>query len=85
MSNEDTCVIKSLLSEKIENIQKAGIAPGFDQIEMFSYQLPHYSFTNVLDILISICKISDNFFLCQLNDIRKTAAFIEKLPLSLRV
>lgn len=85
ITNEDTCVIKSLFSEKIDDIKQAGIVPEFEQIEMFSYLLPEYSFTKILDILISICTISKHFFLCQLEDIKKMAEYIENFTLSLRV
>lgn len=85
MTDEDNAVLRSLLKERIEDIDRAGIAPNFEQIELFALNLPHLSFVNLLDIFTSICKFSDDFFICVPNDIRELAVLIDNITLSLKV
>lgn len=85
MRNEDMGLLQSILSVPIEDIEKVGIAPTFEQIETFSYHLPHFSFVNLLDIFTSICSISDDFFICSVDTIRELAELINTVNLSLRV
>lgn len=85
MTDEDNAVLRSLLKERIEDIDRAGISPNFEQIELFALNLPHCSFVNLLDIFTSICQFSDDFFICISNDIRELALLIENITLTLKV
>lgn len=46
----DLPILKYLLEQKPEQITKAGLHPTAEQIEMYSYHLPHSSLTNILVI-----------------------------------
>lgn len=85
MRNEDMGLLQSILSIPVEDIDKVGIAPTFEQIETFAYHLPHASFVNLLDIFTSICSVSDEFFICSVQQIRDLAELIDGIALSLKV
>lgn len=44
----DLPVLKYLLEQKPEPIAKAGLHPTAEQLEMYSYHLPHTTLTNIL-------------------------------------
>uniref|UniRef100_A0A7E4ZPZ0 ATP-dependent RNA helicase SUV3 homolog, mitochondrial n=1 Tax=Panagrellus redivivus TaxID=6233 RepID=A0A7E4ZPZ0_PANRE len=84
MRNEDMGLLKNILSQPVPDIDKVGIAPTFEQIETFAYHLPQASFVNLLDIFTSVCSISDEFFICSVQQIRDLAELIDSIPLPLK-
>ncbi|KAH7704583.1 ATP-dependent RNA helicase SUPV3L1 [Aphelenchoides avenae] len=85
LRNEDMGTLRDLFSKPVEDIEKVGIAPTFEQIQTFSLHLPNASFVNLLDIFVSVCSISDTYFLCAVDQIRSLAVLIENVPLTLEV
>uniref|UniRef100_A0A8R1E4X8 RNA helicase n=1 Tax=Caenorhabditis japonica TaxID=281687 RepID=A0A8R1E4X8_CAEJA len=85
MRKEDLSTLKAILSEKVEPISNVGIAPTYDQIETFSFHLPQASFVRLLDLFVSVCSISDHFFICTVYDMRELAVLIDQIPLPLKV
>lgn len=85
MRKEDLGTLKAILSEKIEPIANVGIAPTYDQIETFSFHLPQASFVRLLDLFVSVCSVSDHFFICTVYDMRELAVLIDQIPLPLKV
>lgn len=83
--NEDMGLLHTILSKPVEEIEKAGIAPTFEQIETFAYHLPNASFVNLLDIFVSVCSVSDDFFVCSVQQIRELAELIDSIRLPLKV
>uniref|UniRef100_A0A0N5AMU9 ATP-dependent RNA helicase SUV3 homolog, mitochondrial n=1 Tax=Syphacia muris TaxID=451379 RepID=A0A0N5AMU9_9BILA len=78
--------LKKLLSKPIEPIKKVGIAPTFEQVETFAFHLPKASFSELLDIFVSVCSITDRFFMCSSVDTMKSVAkLIEHVSLPLKV
>uniref|UniRef100_A0AC34GR88 RNA helicase n=1 Tax=Panagrolaimus sp. ES5 TaxID=591445 RepID=A0AC34GR88_9BILA len=84
LRNEDMGLLHTILSKPVDEIEKAGIAPTFEQIETFAYHLPHASFVNLLDIFVSVCSVSDDYFICSVQQIRELAELIDSIRLSLR-
>uniref|UniRef100_A0AC35G4A4 RNA helicase n=1 Tax=Panagrolaimus sp. PS1159 TaxID=55785 RepID=A0AC35G4A4_9BILA len=84
LRNEDIKLLHSILSKPVDEIDKAGIAPTFEQIETFAYHLPTASFVNLLDIFVSVCSVSDDFFICSVQQIRELAELIDSIRLSLK-
>uniref|UniRef100_A0A183BZG9 RNA helicase n=1 Tax=Globodera pallida TaxID=36090 RepID=A0A183BZG9_GLOPA len=84
LADGDAKVLEKLMREPIEPIDQAGIAPSFDQIEMFSFHLPQYSLVQLLDIFTSICTVNDDYFLCLDDSIRQIALLIGHIQLSIR-
>ncbi|CAB3409903.1 unnamed protein product [Caenorhabditis bovis] len=85
MKTQDLSTLKAILSQKIEPISTVGIAPTYDQIETFSFHLPQASFVRLLDLFVSVCSVSDHFFICTVDDMRELAILIDQIPLPLKV
>ncbi|CAP26340.3 Protein CBG06022 [Caenorhabditis briggsae] len=85
MRKEDLGTLKTILAEKVEPITNVGIAPTYDQIETFSFHLPQASFVRLLDLFVSVCSVSDHFFICTVYDMRELAVLIDQVPLPLKV
>lgn len=95
---KDLGLLRDLLAQPVVSIQQVGIAPTFEQIEHFAFHLPKATFVNLLDIFISLCsvsgtgeesgrslQVSDEFFLCDVDQIRDLAVLIDKISLPLDV
>lgn len=53
MKAEDHSTLCRLLSHVPDDIEQAGLHPTADQIELFAYQLPSYTLSN---LIVSDCK-----------------------------
>uniref|UniRef100_A0A0M3I858 ATP-dependent RNA helicase SUV3 homolog, mitochondrial n=1 Tax=Ascaris lumbricoides TaxID=6252 RepID=A0A0M3I858_ASCLU len=82
---EDMGILKEILSQPVSPIESVGIAPTFEQLETFSFHLPNASFINLLDIFVSVCSITDPFFICTVNQMKSLAELIDYIPLPLKV
>uniref|UniRef100_A0A1I7YB81 ATP-dependent RNA helicase SUV3 homolog, mitochondrial n=1 Tax=Steinernema glaseri TaxID=37863 RepID=A0A1I7YB81_9BILA len=85
LKHEDIGILRDILSQPVADIEKVGIAPTFDQIETFSFHLPHASFVNLLDIFVSLCSVTEKFFLCTVDQIKSLAQEIDNIQLPLKV
>ncbi|KAI1709611.1 ATP-dependent RNA helicase SUV3 like protein, mitochondrial [Ditylenchus destructor] len=78
LNRQEHEVMKGLFHKTIPNIEKAGITPTVDHLEKLSKLCPDIdSFTKLLDIFASLCKTSDDFFLCSEEEIREWAELID--------
>lgn len=50
--HEDLKILKAIMAKSVEPIEKAGLHPTADQVELFAYHLPHASLSN---LIVSIC------------------------------
>ena len=83
-SHSDLDVLMEILKMPMEKTQKAGLHPTPDQIELFSYQLPNHSLSQLLNIFISLCKIDDSkYFLCNYEAIN-LALLIDHIPITIK-
>ncbi|VDK67002.1 unnamed protein product [Cylicostephanus goldi] len=85
LRNEDIGTLREILSQPVEPIETVGIAPTFEQIETFSFHLPQASFVHLLDLFVSVCSVSDQFFICTVEQMRTLADLIDYIPLPLKV
>ncbi|KJH45132.1 helicase protein [Dictyocaulus viviparus] len=85
LRNEDIGTLREILSRPVEPIEVVGIAPTFEQIETFSFHLPQASFVHLLDLFVSVCSISEQFFICTVDQMRALADLIDYIPLPLKV
>ena len=53
----DLNILKEILNKPLQKTTKAGLHPTADQIELFAYQLPNHSLSDLIQIFMSICKI----------------------------
>ncbi|VDN07537.1 unnamed protein product [Thelazia callipaeda] len=85
LRQSDMPMLKNFMEEPIKSIETAGIAPTSEQLETFSYHLPHASFLSIIDMFISISSLSKKFHLCDIDQFRKLAELIDEIPLSMKV
>ncbi|GMR31567.1 hypothetical protein PMAYCL1PPCAC_01762, partial [Pristionchus mayeri] len=79
----DISLFKQILDKP--PIEAVGIAPTFDQIETFSFHLPTASFVHLLDIFVSVCSVSDHFFICTVEQMKTLATAIDNIELALKI
>lgn len=46
--SEDLPVLKSIMAKTVEPLEKAGLHPTADQVELFAYHLPHATLSNLI-------------------------------------
>lgn len=77
--------LKLIMSKRVEPIERAGLHPTAEQIELFAFQLPHLSLSNLIDLFIDLCEYdSSAFFICDLKNFRLLADSIEHIQIPLR-
>ncbi|KAK7570774.1 hypothetical protein V9T40_010141 [Parthenolecanium corni] len=82
---DDLPKLKELVSQTPEPIDKAGIHPTAEQIELYSYHLQQSSLSNLIDIFIYLSTVDDSlYFLCAIEDFKFLANMIQHIPLNLR-
>lgn len=53
---EDLNTLKKLLSQTPDPIDKAGLHPTAEQIELYAYHLPHSTLSNlIVSLVVTIC------------------------------
>ncbi|KAI1707733.1 ATP-dependent RNA helicase SUV3 like protein, mitochondrial [Ditylenchus destructor] len=78
LNRQEHAVLSGLFYKTIPHIEKAGIAPTVDHLEKLANRCPDVdSFAKLLDIFASLCKTSDDFFLCSEEEIREWAELID--------
>ncbi|OQR74704.1 ATP-dependent RNA helicase SUV3 -like protein [Tropilaelaps mercedesae] len=85
MRGEDLPILKDLLRQKPGLIERAGLHPTADQIELFTYHLPHATLSNLIDIFVSLSQMdSSQYFMCNIDTFKYLADMIQHVPLPLR-
>ncbi|XP_066601757.1 ATP-dependent RNA helicase SUV3 homolog, mitochondrial-like [Prorops nasuta] len=82
---DDLQTLKKLLSQTPEPLTQAGLHPTAEQIELYAYHLPQSSFSNLMDIFISLSRVDNSlYFICDMEDFKFLADMIQHIPLPLR-
>ncbi|GBM01033.1 ATP-dependent RNA helicase SUV3, mitochondrial [Araneus ventricosus] len=83
--NEDLPILKSIMAKDVEKLEKAGLHPTADQVELFAYHLPHATLSNLIDIFISLCIMdTSSYFMCDTEGFKFLADMIQYISLPLR-
>lgn len=78
-------MMQSLLAQAPPEVLTAGLHPTFEQIEMYSYHLPHASLANLIDIFLSLSTTDDSMYqLCHLQDLKTLADMTEHIKMPLK-
>ncbi|XP_067833342.1 ATP-dependent RNA helicase SUPV3L1, mitochondrial, partial [Heptranchias perlo] len=85
MNRDDLPVLQEILSRTVDPIETAGLHPTAEQIEMFAYQLPDATLSNLIDIFVSLSQVDGLYFVCNIDDFKFLADMIQHIPLNLRV
>lgn len=82
---EDLRIMREIMSSGIPPIERAGLHPTAEQIELFAYHLPHLSLTNLVDLFMDICEYdSSAFFMCDMENFKELAKTIDHIEMPLR-
>ena len=77
--------MKSLLSQKPEEILQAGLHPTYDQLQLYANHLPHATLANLVDIFISLSSLDDTMYnLCHMDNFKFLADMIQHIKIPLK-
>ena len=65
-------------------VEKAGISPTFDQLEMFGYHLPGYSLKDLIEMFNLIAQLDENFFVSPSYEFKEIANLLASVDLPLQ-
>ncbi|CAF1542728.1 unnamed protein product [Adineta ricciae] len=83
---DDMSRLNEILNQQAKPIERAGLHPTAEQIEMFAYYLPKQSLSSLIDIFLTLSQLDRNlYFMCNVDDMKYLADIIEHVPLSLQV
>ncbi|KAG5112191.1 hypothetical protein AAZX31_13G048900 [Glycine max] len=76
---DDLDYLIECLKQPFDDVKKVGLFPSYEQVELFSGQLPDLTFTQILEKFGENCRLDGSYFLCQHNHIKKIANMLEKV------
>lgn len=82
---EDLSTLTDLLKNTPDQIDRAGLHPTSDQIELFSFYLPHLSLSDLIELFIDICQFdTSNYFICDMEQFKLLAEHIQHIQIPLK-
>lgn len=82
---EDLRQLREIMSHGVQPIEKAGLHPTAEQIELFAFHLPHLSLCNLIDLFIDLCEFdSSAYFICDMENFKLLANTIQHINVPLR-
>ncbi|KAL5805555.1 hypothetical protein ACOSQ4_028288 [Xanthoceras sorbifolium] len=76
---DDLDYLIECLKLPFEDVQKVGLFPFYEQIELFAGQLPNITFRKLLEKFGENCRLDGSYFLCRHDHIKKVANMLEKV------
>lgn len=82
---EDLRSLREIMSRGVQPIERAGLHPTAEQIELFAFHLPHLNLTELIELFIDLCEFdSSAYFICDLENFKLLANTIEHINIPLR-
>lgn len=82
---EDLRTLREIMSRGVAAIERAGLHPTAEQIELFAFHLPHLSLSNLIDLFIELCEFdSSAYFICDMENFKILANTIEHINMPLK-
>lgn len=82
---EDLRQLREIMSRPVQPIERGGLHPTAEQIELFAFHLPHLSLSNLIDLFIDLCEFdSSAYFICDLESFKLLANTIEHINVPLK-
>ncbi|XP_074564540.1 ATP-dependent RNA helicase SUV3L, mitochondrial-like [Curcuma longa] len=76
---DDLDYLIECLQQPFEQVQKVGLFPFYEQVELFAAQFAKSTLCELLEKFRDNCRLDGNYFLCQHDGIRKVANMLEKV------
>jgi len=80
----DLLPLRGLLKSDADAVEKAGLRPSYELIEMISHVLPKATLMQLLDAFTTYAKLDGNYFLCDVEHTKEMAQAISDIPLTLQ-
>ncbi|XP_065071414.1 ATP-dependent RNA helicase SUPV3L1, mitochondrial-like [Rhopilema esculentum] len=81
---KDLLPLREMLNLPTDDVEKAGLRPGYEQIDLLSHILPKASLTELLTVFEQFAKLDGRYFLCDIEHTKRMAQEIEHIPLTLQ-
>ena len=82
---EDLRLLKKIMSQGVQPIERAGLHPTAEQIELFAFHLPHLNLTDLIELFVELCEFDQSaYFICDLENFKLLANTIEHINIPLR-
>lgn len=82
---EDLRSLREIMSRGVQPIERAGLHPTAEQIELFAFHLPHLSLCELIDLFVDLCEFdSSAYFICDLENFKLLANTIQHINVPLR-
>lgn len=82
---EDLPQLREIMSQGVQPIERAGLHPTADQIELFAFHLPHLTLSNLIDLFIDLCEFDESaYFICDMENFKTLANTIQHMDIPLR-
>ena len=82
---EDLRSLREIMSRGVKPIERAGLHPTAEQIELFAFHLPHLTLCDLIDLFIDLCEFdSSAYFICDLENFKLLANTIQHINIPLR-
>ncbi|XP_010258377.1 PREDICTED: DExH-box ATP-dependent RNA helicase DExH18, mitochondrial isoform X1 [Nelumbo nucifera] len=76
---DDLDYLIECLKQPFDEVNKVGLFPFFEQVELFAGQLPNVTFCQLLEKFGENCRLDGSYFLCKHDHIKKVARMLEKV------
>ncbi|XP_027358140.1 DExH-box ATP-dependent RNA helicase DExH18, mitochondrial isoform X2 [Abrus precatorius] len=76
---DDLNYLIECLKQPFDDIQRVGLFPFYEQVELFAGQLPNMTFNQILEKFGENCRLDGSYFLCQHDHIKKIANMLENV------
>ncbi|KAL5721942.1 RNA helicase [Ranunculus cassubicifolius] len=77
---DDLDYLIQCLKQPFDEVQKVGLFPFFEQVELFAGQFPDLSLSQLLDKFGENCRLDGSYFLSRYDHLKKVANMLEKVP-----
>ncbi|XP_023514781.1 DExH-box ATP-dependent RNA helicase DExH18, mitochondrial [Cucurbita pepo subsp. pepo] len=76
---DDLDYLIECLKQPFDDVQKIGLFPCFEQVELFAGQVSNVTFCQLLEKFSENCRLDGSYFLCRHDHIKKVANMLEKV------
>ncbi|XP_047311575.1 ATP-dependent RNA helicase SUV3, mitochondrial isoform X2 [Impatiens glandulifera] len=83
LNAHDLPLLHSSLDSLSPVLERAGLFPSFDLLQMYSRVHPQYGIRQILEHFVENAKLSPNFFIADCEEMLKVAVVVDELPLGL--
>lgn len=82
---EDLRTLKEIMAKGVPPIERAGLHPTAEQIELFAFHLPHLNLTDLIELFVELCEFDESaYFICDLENFKLLANTIQHINIPLR-